>query len=758
MLDDFAQEGNIRLRDACVLQSLRFQAMTERHASVVEAHPGTFQWIYQGSERSESPQVNFVDWLLSGEDCYWVTGKAGSGKSTLMKYILEGNRTHELLRQWAGQDRLVVANFFFWDAGTQMQKCQIGLLRSLLHEIFNQCPSLIAQICPSRWQDASAQHGKAETMWTIGELLQAIDAVGRTQNTALKMCIFIDGLDEYDGDPMAMVQMAKALSSTRGVKLCVSSRPWNEFAEGFGERNQWKLMLQDFTKVDIRRYVNENLVGNARFSRLQAPDSRRVKFVEEVIYPAKGVFLWVKLVVRSLNRGLTNCDNVSDLEARLRQIPPDLELFFLHILDSIDEFYRGEASMLFQIATVATQPLLAMTMSNLEMEKRNSNYALEAEVKVMKEEEIYAAQNVVQRRMNARCKDLLEINENVDENAFFRFKVEFLHRTVKDFLRTDRIHRKLSSWSSSDFHAELSLCRALLTQLKSLPMPELSTEHLFMFVEEFMYHARASGIRAESSFHAIIDQVELVIAQQLKGSEEMRGSKNHWTNLFDDGRSERYNEYGQKDFLSYAIEEPVRSYVKDKLESQPGLIKTKRGRPLLDYALRPTPLARITRFKSHDSVDYDTVNLLLERGADPNQEVRVYGDVTVWALFLQEMFALKSENKSVSFDQMEIWFQVSAILVKHGASPDLYMGRDRLNVATILEYIFSPRHRVELQALLEKNRASTFWKWIGWKGKYVDWPDEPEVATKEKAHESRGDYSMAPIVVTRAAIAPSESL
>jgi ABC-type lipoprotein export system ATPase subunit len=55
--------------------------------AVAQAHKATFRWIFADHEESDIPWHNFVDWLQQGEHINWITGKAASGKSTLMKYI-----------------------------------------------------------------------------------------------------------------------------------------------------------------------------------------------------------------------------------------------------------------------------------------------------------------------------------------------------------------------------------------------------------------------------------------------------------------------------------------------------------------------------------------------------------------------------------------------------------------------------------------------------------------------------------------------
>lgn len=69
-----------------------------------------------------------------------------------MNYIANEPRTQEMLQSWAGDTRLIVAKYFFWNAGARLQKSQQGLLQSLLREIYGQCPELVPVLCPFRWK------------------------------------------------------------------------------------------------------------------------------------------------------------------------------------------------------------------------------------------------------------------------------------------------------------------------------------------------------------------------------------------------------------------------------------------------------------------------------------------------------------------------------------------------------------------------------------------------------------------------------
>jgi len=86
----------------------------------------TFTWILQQVDdlAVEGPKTETLSahelqakadlqkWLTEGPGVFHISGKPGSGKSTLMKYIFESETTGKLLLQWAKPHELVSAKFF----------------------------------------------------------------------------------------------------------------------------------------------------------------------------------------------------------------------------------------------------------------------------------------------------------------------------------------------------------------------------------------------------------------------------------------------------------------------------------------------------------------------------------------------------------------------------------------------------------------------------------------------------------------------
>lgn len=104
-----------------ILNAISFEDMNRRYEMVEEAHTRTFEWIFGDAYLDESGQDNdvetdanefevkrqardkFIGWLSSEDGIFHISGKLGSGKSTLMRFLYEHRGTKAELRKWAGK-------------------------------------------------------------------------------------------------------------------------------------------------------------------------------------------------------------------------------------------------------------------------------------------------------------------------------------------------------------------------------------------------------------------------------------------------------------------------------------------------------------------------------------------------------------------------------------------------------------------------------------------------------------------------------
>ncbi|KAI1291312.1 hypothetical protein F5Y03DRAFT_42285 [Xylaria venustula] len=448
-------------KQQAILDTLTFDSRIVRHQAIPEAHPGTFQWALSTEElefEEREDQAKLLHWLQHGDAIFWVTGRPGSGKSTFMKHIADSPGTREALRQWSSPSEPVISSHYFWIFGTPMQKSKEGLLRTLLFEIFRQYPSLIKVVCPERWESDFSSSAAAKP-WSTAELRHVLDQV-TSPEIGVKTCFFIDGLDEYNGDHLEVSEEILRLSRLRNIKWCISSRPWNVFHDAFGSDRSQHLCLHNLTKRDIRRYVQDRLMPHPRWQRLVDQTSYDSQLIEYIAEKSHGVFLWVALVTDKLRNGLTNDDDLSDLSSRLARFPSDLESFFDHILQTVEPFYHEKMAGTLRLARAAEKPLSILFYEFHDIEYRDVEYFLHVK-RYQADREKESIRDRVDRRLNAYCKGLLEVHGD---------RVEFLHRTVADYLSIPDVAERLSTQSPEWFHPQLSLAKVHLAYTKILPL------------------------------------------------------------------------------------------------------------------------------------------------------------------------------------------------------------------------------------------------------------------------------------------------
>jgi hypothetical protein len=136
------------------LDSLDFPEMFARQESMKKNLPGTYDWVFDAKLPSSDDKVNKDDvelrgrinnWLraTTGPPVFWISGKPGSGKSSLTSFIMSGKRTSNSLRTWAGDRVPYIFSFFFWKPGSSLQKTTAGLKRSLIWQLCKAKSSII---------------------------------------------------------------------------------------------------------------------------------------------------------------------------------------------------------------------------------------------------------------------------------------------------------------------------------------------------------------------------------------------------------------------------------------------------------------------------------------------------------------------------------------------------------------------------------------------------------------------------------------
>lgn len=632
-----AQEAERKsLAERTILGSLRYPHMGERYLRVAKAHEKTFRWIFNDPRPQDRPWSSFANWLRSGKGIYWICGKAGSGKSTLMRFLYDNALTRETLSHWSGIFRLNLAGFFFWNSGTAEQKSQMGLLRSLLHEILSRQPELIPFVLPDQWRDEFVTPSAyfQDFHWNVETMVPAFERLAEQEN--IRICLFIDGLDEYEGDPDGgfadMIDLLGKISTSGNIKLCVSSRPWLVWEDAF--ESAPKLRLQDLTFEDIDKYVTDKLKMHARMKQLAASKAKEAdELVQELVQKACGVFIWVKLVVNSLLDGLTNRDRISDLRIRLRALPSGIEELYSHMFQHhIPSIYHEQASRLFQIFRAArehtygdTAEVYLVTLAFADEE--DDTVALDAEMGPWSAAEISLRCEEAKCRLKSRCGGLLVFDDQADP---LDSTIQYLHRTVRDFLeRPDIWNMLLKRTENSRFSPKTALLQSYIIQLKVVVVTQTGDRFspVSSLVNIALLYAREAEDQEHSSQLSLLRELDKTAAWHWKKTQKtLQRSNQHWAyRCLEEGvNRQSLNPNAtwvpapedEDNFFSLVVKYGLTHYLQAELFENPELVKKKPGRPLLDYVI-----------DARCSPEPGLVSLLLRSGADPNQ---IYKGRSTW--------------------------------------------------------------------------------------------------------------------------------
>ena len=653
-----------------ILESLYFSEVHARQEEIIDAHKETFQWVFEQAESRPRPWDSFAEWLESGSRTYWISGKAGSGKSTLMNYICQHPRTQQCLKSWSAGRAIVTPKFFFWSPGTSMQKSSQGLLRSLVYQILSENPDSIHAIMnlhePSR--DAFAP----VPAWTEVRLIKTL--LGLVQHLANRLCIcfFIDGLDEYSGDQNALLDLIEQLAEYPNVKCCLSSRPYRAFTDAFSSRTMLK--LHDLTEPDIRAYVSDKFKALPRVHPSVTFNTSRVSRLEnEIVKKAEGVFLWVDLAVRDQIEGVGNGDSIDLLEKRLWLLPNEIEDLYARMLDRIETIYEKEVATYLRVAVdLESATLLDMVLAIQGQETSHSRSSTKPHLSEMLQDSEFT-----RRRINTICAGLLEVydpKETIPEQGQDRFcgyctahpTVIFCHETAFEYLLSNKKGRQFLEQSApfnlKSVNKYVLQHRLRLEKLRVLGIPA-SVDHQGCFSSMIVDTMSLAG-RVEKDIEmadvSLMDNFDNIVAT-LDRNHLQHPPDRHWSIRWGDLLRSPH------DYLSLAAYHSGFLYVQHVLNNRRDPIDRETASHLLYHTIFcRSPSRGLVSPSLVCESQLKLVILLLRRGADPNIADL---DTTIWKEFLSQMFLRRLRFKDLFLEDhaKPLWIKCVKQFLLQGA-------------------------------------------------------------------------------------------
>jgi hypothetical protein len=661
-------------------ESLDWQARNHRYDDIEEPFKSTYSWIF------EEPGKEFLVWLKSAQNIFWISGKAGSGKSTMMKYIFDDPKTLKFLNHAPNSD-IKTIGFFFHNRGSALDASFEGLLRHLLREVLTAYPQLalvyrettrIRQIGPAA-EFLETRHQPLELelgIWPLSTLQLVVYAVVTQQTVFGDICLFVDGLDEFEGDDQTIANFFRMVVHTgvdKGgglrISACLSSRPHIAFQDAF--RAYPRMLMHEKTHADISKYVTTRIKESTRIERpvLFATNPSIINdLLEEVIKRAMGVFLWVRLAVNALLQGLSAGDSFEQLNAQLLELPDDLEGLYKQMLRRIEPRYRQDTALLLQLIQTSRNVLsygVFITAARpyskiLTMEENSSLSSAELELDQSPDAE------AMKRRMLSRCGGLLEISSVVQVQTNVKVqRVQFIHQTVKEFLQKDDTWQELFGVTPLDglIEAHRHHAATFYYLIKSWDSEESLRDGVFQLLfADLVYHiGQVESLSCQSTVE-ILDLTNKEITRQL-------GESSHWYTRLVPPHVGDWND----DLLSFAIHSDLELYIENKIKRNVSLVLNRKGRPLLHYAVDKTSYVEYRDDGKLTCINVSTVASLLGFGADPNQ---VYEGASAWQLLLGVI--VKDPNLDYPYGSSRARFQAvvgaAQEMLLHGADVHADMG------------------------------------------------------------------------------------
>ncbi|KAI1498822.1 ankyrin [Biscogniauxia marginata] len=380
------------------LEKLSFDSIDARYLTLKTAQRKTCEWLpkcdqYRAWQNPIRRQEH--------HGFFWIKGKPGTGKSVMMKYLLQCAKR--------SKQNDIIISFFFNARGSVLERTTEGLYRSLLYQLLKGTLDLDIDLeCL-----VPLQHHADDNPWPLEGLKEAFGTIVEQLGIRRLVC-FIDALDECPEDQIRdMVSFFedigdKAVEADSDVRVCFSSRHYPHISI----RTGLQIILENESdhSHDIHIYIESKL----RMNQLRY----REEIAEEIFQKSSNIFLWAVLVVDILNKEYDEGRNIN-VRKRLGQIPKGLHQLFHDILTRDTNDLDGLVLCL-QWILFANRPL------------RPEELYFAMELKLSLDSSSYWDRNQIPLEQINRSN--LHMSKGLIEVTKKQSHIQFIHESVRDYL------------------------------------------------------------------------------------------------------------------------------------------------------------------------------------------------------------------------------------------------------------------------------------------------------------------------------------
>ena len=340
----------------------------------------------------------------------------------------------------------------------------------------------------------------------------------------------------------------------------------------------------------------------------------------------------------------------------------------------------------------------------------------------------------MRRRLNSRCEGLLEVGPaaSLDSEALYAgdvsliqqpmsdrksladFTVQYLHRSVREFLETPRVWDRIMLAGPHSYNPYLALCRSFIAQLKCLDPGSSSSRAFSRAVGACMFYARRAQDQLEEgqsaqSLVSLIDDIDHTATNFHKVSTE----EPSWLSRFSVALRSESDVKSGLTISSLAVRLGLHTYVEAKLHHGCLAHVNDGVMPLLRAAIEPIGPSDLSHSKTNlfYSVSFPNVKMvkmLLEHGADPNM-VCLYKERHRYVPRTQTVFQTLlgdiRTDASISVDTGDGWADVIYLFLMYGADTTVDLGDFN---RTMLRYNLSDDKYNRVLAIMKVGRRRTW--------------------------------------------------
>lgn len=351
----------------------------------------------------------FQNWQKEISALLWVSADPGCGKSVLARYLVDEVIPSEATRRTC---------YFFFKDDFDDQKTSESALRSILHQLFVQEPTLLSE-------DILLQYGRENDhylssfskLWAL-----LVEIAGKYEHGEI-VCV-LDALDECEGHTPLTEALTRLYGQDRNasrLKFILTSRPYRKHQRELRElvQSQPTIHLRGDSQVEADKIAAEITIAvrqraDGLCNRLPIFLEERQVMEEELAKIEHRTYLWVDLVFNHLENAVFQ--NKHELRTCIYDLPQTVEEAYEKILQKSAD--ANKAKKIFHIIMAAERPLLLAEMAALLALREDHLCHQDLERDILIHESLSI-------EIREACGLFIIIND---------LKIFFLHQTAREFL------------------------------------------------------------------------------------------------------------------------------------------------------------------------------------------------------------------------------------------------------------------------------------------------------------------------------------